>query len=327
MDLNLGEGGDLQSSRSVSFQDLLALRFMEETGEGKKYSDLVLDCIEARLVMVSVIVKIISISTHPLEQPFMPLVDLAFLTTDEILLLLEEEDKKVLMLGIFHIPEQKAMIRCRLPFPDPPRSTYFISSPTTPPGNDFLASQNKTLHPDMQFRIISLVYEHQIYEYSFSIVLHTALFLKRCKELTSASPGTEIFEWLEWSSNTTSCIPRSFVYPIGFRCIFGSYMLSFGIPSSCIQGFTNIEHFLMLLDFNQIPIRRGFQEHSEEDYHIRLVQGGTGWYTSPARLPEHTIHTGLPYRVFMRRWRGSIALLYLDENTIIVRPVSHIAIA
>jgi hypothetical protein len=142
--------------------------------------------------MASVIAKIISIGTDPLELPFMPLVDLAFLTRDEILLLLEEEDTKVLMLGMFHILEQKITIRCGLPFPDPPRSAYFISRPTTFPGNDFPASQNKMLHLDIQFGIISLVYEHQIYEYSFSIILQTALFLNRCKDLLNTSPETEI---------------------------------------------------------------------------------------------------------------------------------------
>jgi hypothetical protein len=53
--------------------------------------------------------------------------DLAFLTRDDILLLLKEESTDALILGLFSVPEKNIVIRCRLPFPDPPVRAYILS--------------------------------------------------------------------------------------------------------------------------------------------------------------------------------------------------------
>jgi hypothetical protein len=51
----------------------------------------------------------------------------------------------------------------------------------------------------------------------------------------------------------------------------------------------------MLLDFNQIPIQRGYEERSEEYYYLHVMQGSDEWYTSASHLPEHTTSKSLPY--------------------------------
>jgi hypothetical protein len=170
------------------------------------------------------------------------------------------------------------------------------------------------------------MYHHERRNYSFCLVLQTGPFLSVCKELLDDRPDTETFEWGEWGPEVTRCIPLSFVFPTGYRCTFGSYMLILGRPATWIDDFEDEGLFLMLLDFNPIPIRRGCEERNEEDYYLRIVQGDYGWYTSPDHLPEHTIYTGLPYRVFMRRWNPSCSNLHLDANTIVARLVRRLPI-
>jgi hypothetical protein len=251
----------------------------------------------------------------------MPLIDLAFLTRDDILLLLREEYTNTLIFGVFSIPENRIVIRCRLPFPEAPREAYLLHAPATLYGNNCPASRAKILQPDLRHRIISLVYNHHLPQYSYCVVLQTGPFLTRCKKLLNDIQGIESFGWLNWSPNTTSCIPRPSARPLGFRCTFGSYMLAFGRPNRWIEGCTDEGYFLMLFDFNPIPIRRVCEEHNQQDYYRRLIQGGNKWYTTPAHLSWQTISSSLPYRVFMRRWRPYNDDLNLEANTIVANLV------
>jgi hypothetical protein len=246
----------------------------------------------------------------------MPLTDLAFLTKDEILLLLKEVNTNILFFGVFSVPENRVFIRCRLPFPEAPHEAYLLHGPATLYGNDCPASRAKILQPDLKHRIVSLMYYHLL-RFSFCVVLQTGPFLNRCKQLLNDSQGIETFGWLEWSPNTTSCIPRASADPIGVRCTFGSYMLAIGSPNEWIQDCTDEDYFLMLFDFNPTPIRRGCEECTQQDYYLRLVERSEKWYTTPLHVPEYTISSSLPYRVFMRRWRLDDDDLNLEANTII----------
>jgi hypothetical protein len=68
--------------------------------------------------MVCIATNFMVIYPHALEQPLRSLIDVAFLTRDEILLLLRDEDASILIFGVFSVPEQKVFVVCRLPFPD-----------------------------------------------------------------------------------------------------------------------------------------------------------------------------------------------------------------
>jgi hypothetical protein len=245
---------------------------------------------------------------------------MAFLTRDEILLLLKDEDTNILVFGVFSVPEQKAFIRCRLPFPDTPLQAYLTDGPGNLYGEICPASRAKMLKPDLKHRIVSLMYVHERRSHSFCVILQTGPFLKRCRELSNGLPETETFDWFKWSPGVTGCIPLGLVSPTGFRCTFGSCILTIGNPQIFIKNFTSSGRFLMLLDFNPIPIRRGFEERDGEGYYLRLVEGSVEWYTSPLHR-EYTISSSLPYRVFMRRWTASHFYLHLDANTIVARLV------
>jgi hypothetical protein len=130
-------------------------------------------------------------------------------------------------------------------------------------------------------------------------------------------------EWAEWSPNVTTCIPLNSHTHSTFRSTFGSCILALGRPLVTIEDPAGDDYFLMLLDFNPIPIQRGCEERTEEDYYLRLVHEQTEWYTDTPRLPEHTTSTNHPCRVFMRRWGPHNASLLLEANTIILRMVRH----
>jgi hypothetical protein len=317
VDINSSNNEIWSSFESVTFQDRLAVKF--EVGE--QWNGFVLDCTEAKIVMVCIMKSIMIIHTHQLEQAFMPLIDLAFLTRDDILLLLKEGDTNILVFGVFSVPENRVIIRCRLPFPEAPQEVYLLHGPATYYGSNSPASRARMLQPDLRHRIISLMYHHHSVQYSYCVVLQTGPFLNKCKELLNDSQGTETFEWSKWSPNVTSCIPRLSASPIGFRCTFGSYMLALGRPIRLINSCADEDCFLMLFDFNPIPIRRGYVENTQQDYYLRLVPGGNEWYTTPARSSWHTISSSLPYRVFMRRWRPYGEDLGLEANTIVIRSV------
>jgi hypothetical protein len=91
----------------------------------------------------------------------MVLKDLAFLTRDSILVLLEEEDTEAIMLGIFSIPEKRITIRFRLPFPGPPWIAYFLHEQTTSYGDNY-PTFRAMLEPDSRHRIVSLMYCHRV---------------------------------------------------------------------------------------------------------------------------------------------------------------------
>jgi hypothetical protein len=142
------------------------------------------------------------------------------------------------------------------------------------------------------------------------------------KEILDGSSAIDTtVEWVEWSPSVTSCIPLDHYPHLVFRCTFGSCILAIGRSLVDIEGLTYEDRFLMLLDFNPIPIQRGCEERTEEDYYLRLVYKQTEWYSNPASLPEHTFSTNLPCRVFMRRCRPYTADLLLDANTVMWRLV------
>jgi hypothetical protein len=254
----------------------------------------------------------------------MPLVDLAFLTRDNILLLLKEEEVNTLLFGLFSVPERKIVIRCRLPFLG--WRVQFLRGSTTIYGDHCLASRAKMLQPNLRHRIVALrSWDRQFgTSRTFYVILHTGKFLDKCKDLLNSSVEAKSFEWSEWGPGTTSCIPRSVASPLDLRSIFGSYMLVFGRPNKWIEGCTDKDDFLMLLDFNQIPIQRGYEERSEDDYYLCVIRGSDEWYKSSSRLPaEHIISTSLPYRAFMRRWRPYEDGLAIEANTIVANLVRH----
>jgi hypothetical protein len=67
VDLELGSGVVWEVSQSVSFQDRLALKFTEVAEDGQKCSGLILDCTEAKVVMVRVTTNITIAYAHPVE--------------------------------------------------------------------------------------------------------------------------------------------------------------------------------------------------------------------------------------------------------------------
>ncbi|PVG03811.1 hypothetical protein CPB86DRAFT_694419, partial [Serendipita vermifera] len=302
VDLDSGDCEIWEGCQTISFQDRLALKFVETVDEVEKSAGLILDCTEAKVVM-----------------PYMPLLDLAFLTKDDILVLLKEEDTGTLALGLFSVPEKKIVIRCRLPFPDPAQNAFILNGPTALYGDDCQASRAKMLQPELKHRIVSIVYNHELRPYSFCVILQTGPFLRVCEQLRQDDPDTDSFEWVEWGPDVTRCIPLLVALPTGYRCTFGSYMLILGRPKNWIEDFTDDRAFLMLLDFNPVPIRRGVTEHTEEDYYVRLVQEELGWYTSPNHISEHVISTSLPYRVFMKPWKSACSNLHIDASTIVAR--------
>jgi hypothetical protein len=69
--------------------------------------------------------------------------DLAFLTRDDILLLLKEEEANTLLFGLFSVPERKIVIRCRLPFLR--LRAQFLRGSNNLYGDHCLASRDKVL--------------------------------------------------------------------------------------------------------------------------------------------------------------------------------------
>jgi hypothetical protein len=264
------------------------------------------------------------IQVDPLEQPFTVLIDFAFLTRDEVLVLLKASFTGSIELGIFSIPEQKIIVRFRFPFIFPCLKANFLRESTDHSGGNYPNSR-AMLQPDTRRRIIPFMYHQDTFPYSYCVVLHTGPFIKKYKELLNGSSGIETVEWLEWSTGVTNCIPLSNTTDIAFECTFGSCILAIGRPVVAIESLTYQDRFLMLLDFNPIPIRRGSEERSEEDYYLRLLHSDTEWNMNASHLPKGVIPANLPCRVFMRRCGpfDRDDYLFLDANTIVwskVRP-------
>jgi hypothetical protein len=258
----------------------------------------------------------------------MPLMDLTFLTRNDILVLLKEGGTDAVTLGLFSVLERKVVIQCCLPFPDSPWMAYILNGPITFYGDNCPASRAKISRPDLRHRIVSLMYHHHLPQYSFCVVLQTGPFLNKCKELLNGSPEINVFDWLKWGPDVTRCIPLEFASPAGFRCTFGSYMLIIGNPNQAwIEGYPYRGHpqqgrFLMLLDFNPIPIRRCSENRTQNDQHDRyLIRAKSKFYTTLEHTDQYSISTSLPFRVFMRPWKPSCSNLHLDANTIVARLV------
>jgi hypothetical protein len=301
---------------TISFQDRLA--FKPSIGvNGDRRAGIILDCTEAREVMVRITLYITIIQVDPLEQPFTVLIDLAFLTRDEVLVLLKVSFTGTIELGIFSIPEQKIIVRFRFPFIIPCLKANFLKESTTHSGGNYPNSR-AMLQPDPRRRIIPFMYHQDTFPYSYCVVLHAGPFMKRCKELLNGSSKTEAtFEWMEWSPNVASFIPLNGDNNTTFQCAFGSCILALGRPLVAIEGLTYQDRFLMLLDFNPIPIRRGCEERSEDDYYLRLLHRNTEWNMNTS-LFSGAIPADLPCRVFMRRCGpyDKDDYLVLDANTI-----------
>ncbi|PVG03806.1 hypothetical protein CPB86DRAFT_307073 [Serendipita vermifera] len=265
---------------SVTYEDRIALHFSDSPYGHRLAGGMVISGFESEVVM-----------------PYMSLSDIAFLSRDEVLLLLNGEDGgEKACIGVYSIPRRRLICRCRFPFFELPFTGTFLTRPESRFGDKKPFSMAKMVIPDPLVSIIGVSFYLKEDDFdNCTMVLSTAAFRKAYISLLENHPNRNrgVFEWEVWGPSSARWLPHDEIGPAGVRVTCGSRILVWGRISAL--GFELYDRpSLMILDFNPRPIWRN--AGADMDQKGFVVDFQTRW-----QVPHQgfEVTSELPFRVFL----------------------------
>ncbi|PVG03807.1 hypothetical protein CPB86DRAFT_307100 [Serendipita vermifera] len=290
-----------QYSNSLSYEDLLALRLR---GRHQSGGGIVIDCKRSKVIM-----------------EFTPLRDLAFLSREEMLLLVEEDNdiSKTVALVVHSLTRGEKLYTCKLPVEIFNKTIYGAGFSTKPESQlaDYRHMSPSTMFKtDPALTMICVSFRLAGNPEFVCIVLAVGPFRKICNGLLTTHPNRDQFDWEEWGPSVTSWIPCPPINVPGYRCTSGPRILMSGELSIFFKDF-NDPLGLILMDFNPRPIRRCISSQQNEDSTVVEFAEGLEWKHPDS---DYTIKSTLPFRAFGgKSLPVDYSNFHFEGNTIICR--------
>ncbi|PVG03805.1 hypothetical protein CPB86DRAFT_778911, partial [Serendipita vermifera] len=302
LDLSNDDCPGWDTCNSVTYEDRIAFHFWGTRADGiPLVGSVVVSYFESKLVI-----------------PYTPVSDIAFLSRDEILLLFNGENQDNTSIGIYSIPLERVICRCRFPFAQLPIMASFLTKPESRFGDRNPFSMAKVVIPDPALAILGIKF--RLREDGFKdccMVLSVGAFQKTYPSLLDRHPSRLVFEWEEWGPTTTRWLPYHGVNPAGSRIIHGSRMLVWGRANAFAADGSGGSN-LMLLDFNPRPIRKGATTRFGKKYQVLVIDQETEWQYSHAKSK---ITSKLPFRLSVSQEFPRHSAYRFDGSSLVGRSV------
>ncbi|PVG03798.1 hypothetical protein CPB86DRAFT_722661 [Serendipita vermifera] len=281
---------------TISCEDRVAVMFWETEWEKPPGAALVIDYIEAKIIM-----------------PYTLVNDFKFLSRDEALLLGSGKEGYGTSVAVYSFSLQRVVCTCRFPFSKAPFHAQYMTRPSSQIQNNRPVPLEQSLIPDPELNIVVVSFRFYQSNTMFC-VLSAHRFRQITNSLLKEHSGRHTFNWEEWGPTVT----RWFSYdiePAGRDSVFGRRMIAWGYPSF-LHPQCGTALSLVLLDFNPRPIRRGATTRFNGNSSEVVIDQETVMKSTRNGI---SIKSSLPYRAFIVPWIAGTSNFKFDGSAIIRR--------